>query len=112
MAIVVLGMTTGLRFASATGTAVVHCCCGDHALDRACSCPDCPADRDVDHDPTQPTMDRCFVDGGSAFEVLVPMFESPAAREVDVAGPSRSMPVQAPAPAPAPSLEPPLEPPR
>ena len=28
----------------------VECCCGEHAADETCGCPDCPAARDRDHD--------------------------------------------------------------
>ena len=114
LAVVVLVTTTSLRLASAFPEAVVHCCCGDHGLADGCGCPDCPASHDErDHDgPSQPTLARCFVDGASALEILLPVFDHRAVAGVAVRWGPALVSVEATPFAPSRTTEPLLEPPR
>jgi hypothetical protein len=78
IAAAIILMAGSVRFAAAGLTyGTTSCCCGPHASDHRCGCPDCPtadqAHGDDDHDGDRPVLGKCGVNG----MVLAPAAVSP-----------------------------------
>ena len=81
----------------------IHCCCGVHAGDHDCGCPDCPAGKrsqgDSDHD-TGPTLRPCGAHGEWVSPATIPPFVAPTV-------PALIVPARRALTIPAPDLAPP-----
>src|SRR5687768_1262584 len=59
----------------------IHCCCGVHAGDHDCGCPDCPAGNRGDGDhrgDTTPTVRPCGANADWVSPATIPPFVAPA----------------------------------